>query len=520
MMGFLNNLQFTDLIDILVINFLIYAALIWFRQTSARFVIIGISILGLVYIVAKYLGLYLTTAIFQAFFAVFFIAIVIIFQEELRHFFEKVALWSTWRGRRKLGSKHAVIETLIRTITSLSQKRVGALIVLRGLDPLDRHLEGGTDLQGEPSEPLLESLFDPHSLGHDGAVIIDNNLIETFGVHLPLSKDLRQISNFGTRHTAALGLAERCDAMCVVVSEERGSISVTREGKIHSGISITQLNNMIERFYNEKFPLHGQKVGTSWLTSNLKEKIFAVFLACAIWWVFGQRTETLRRDFIVPVEYRNLSPMLTLEEPKTKEVVVTLSGLERAFSLLDPRSLKVSLDTVQIKPGWQMFLVTREDVRLPTNLTLERIEPSVLRLNVTELITLKVPIQVQTMGKLKESFVLDRLEVKPSEVEVIASPKLRDSAIKIFTEPIDLNAISESTSFNPRLIVPTAIRFKNGKDPEVKVKIKVKKIEAPKPQNEEKNEVNKEDEEKEVPSFLIKEDVKMTPIDQKMDIRK
>ncbi len=491
-----------------MITVLIYAALIWFRQTSARFVIIGISILGVVYIVANYLGLYLTTAIFQAFFAVFFIAIVIIFQEELRHFFEKVALWSTWRGRRKLGSKHAVVETLVRTITSLSQKRVGALIVLRGLDPLDRHLEGGVSLQGEPSEPLLESLFDSHSSGHDGAVILDNNIIDEFGVHLPLSKDLRQIASFGTRHTAALGLAERCDAMCLVVSEERGTIAVARQGKIHSGISVTQLNNMMERFYNEKFPLHKQTVGTSWLISNLREKLFAILLACAIWGVFGQRTETIRRDFIVPVEYRNLSGMVTIEEPKTKEVSVSLSGLERAFGLLDPDSLKISLDMAQIKPGWQMFLVTREDVRLPANLNLERIEPSVLRLNVTELVTLDIPIEVQTVGKLKEGLELEQLSVKPAQVQVIAPPKLRNSSIKIFTEPLDLSSIDDSTSFSPRLVVPTSIRFVDGKKPEVKVKIRIKEL------SESKKKPVK------APEPLIQEGVKMMPTDQDVNIRR
>jgi len=369
-MGFFQNIHFADILDILVIMLLIYAALIWFRQTSARFVIIGIFILGLVYIVAKYLGLYLTTAVFQAFFAVFFIALVIIFQEELRHFFEKVAIWGTWRGRRKLGSKHAVVEVIVRTIANLSQKRIGALIVFRGEDPLDRHLDGGTDLQGEPSEQLLESIFDPHSAGHDGAVIIDNTIMERFSAYLPLSKDLKQISQFGTRHTAALGLAERCDALCVIVSEERGTIAIASEGRIHSGISLTQLNNLLEKFYNEKFPLHKTRVGSSWFSSNLKEKAFALILACALWGVFGQRTETIRRDLVIPVEYRNLSPMLTIEEPKRKVVSVTLSGLERAFDLLEPRTLKVSFDMTQIKPGQQSLVVTRQDVRFPANLAL------------------------------------------------------------------------------------------------------------------------------------------------------
>lgn len=501
-------IQFTDLLDIFVIAFLIYAALIWFRRTSARFVIIGISILGVVYILARYLNLYLTTAIFQAFFAVFFIAVVIIFQEELRHFFEKVALWGTWRGRRKLGPKHAIVEVIVRTVANLSQKRVGALIVFRGEDPLDRHLEGGADLQGEPSEQLLESIFDPHSAGHDGAVIINNNILELFGTYLPLSKDLRQISQFGTRHTAALGLVERCDALCVVVSEERGSIAIAREGKIHSQISITQLNNILDKFYDENFPLHKAKVGTSWLSSNLKEKVFAILLACSIWWVFGQRTETIRRDFVIPVEYRSLSPMLILEEPKQKEALLTLSGLERAFDMLEPRSLKVSLDMSEAQPGERSFVVTRQDVRFPANLNLERIEPSILPINISELISLDISVQVKTTGSVKPPVRIKKISVKPKKVRVIATPNIKGSELKIYTEAIDLTQITETTTLTPRLVVPTDIRFMNGKAPLVKVTLEVT-------QEEEKAPSQKLEEEKK-----LKENVIMSPFNPEPKIRK
>ena len=105
------------------------------------------------------------------------------------------------------------------------------MIVLQGNDPLERHINGGTNLDGIVSEPLLESLFDPHSIGHDGAVIIDGNRVTKFGCHLPLSMNTSKYENIGLRHTAALGLAERSDAICIVVSEERGTISLAYHGK-------------------------------------------------------------------------------------------------------------------------------------------------------------------------------------------------------------------------------------------------------------------------------------------------
>lgn len=519
-MGFVKYIQFADILDILLIALLIYFALIWFRQTSARFVIIGISILGVVYMAAKYLGLYLSTAIFQAFFAVFFIAVVIIFQEELRHFFEKIALWGTWRGRRKLGPKHVTVETIVRTVANLSQKRVGALIVMRGEDPLDRHLEGGVDLQGEPSEPLLESLFDPHSAGHDGAVVIDNNIIERFGTHLPLSKDLRQIAQYGTRHTAALGLAERCDALCIVVSEERGSIAIARDGKIHPLVSLTQLNNILDKFYEDHFPLHKKKVGAGWFSSNLKEKAFAILLSGAIWWVFGQQTETIVRDFMIPIEYRNIPPMLVLEEPKKNELSVTLSGLERAFDLLEPRTLRVSLDLSHIQPGEETFVVTREDVRTPANLKLERIDPSYLKFFVSKLIQLNVPIKVETYGQLPQNLSLESIKVKPQRVKVIASQYIQDDLIKITTEPIDLSLIKEPTTLTQKLVIPTDIRLMDGKESTVKVSINVVKgVNGGNGPAKEKSNGPANNKSSQSPS-LSEENMTMTPLKQPLQLRK
>lgn len=163
------------------------------------------------------------------------IVIVIIFQEELRYFFEQVASWSL--NREIFGVKKKVladedIETLSRAVKDFAREGIGALIVVQGKDIIVRHLEGGHDLNGELSGPLLESIFDPHSCGHDGAVVIAGKTVTKFACHLPLSKNFDKLKKHGTRHAAALGLSELTDALCLVVSEEYGTISVVRKGNI------------------------------------------------------------------------------------------------------------------------------------------------------------------------------------------------------------------------------------------------------------------------------------------------
>ena len=219
-----------EMLDVVFVAILLYTAIVWAQQTRAAFVVRGILILGSIYIIAKYLDLQMTAWIFQGFFAIFLIMIVVIFQEELRQLFERIAVWSLARKRTPtLGSSTS--DVLVRTVADLAKEHVGALIVIRGNDPLERHITGGIPLDGKVSAPLLKSIFDPHSPGHDGAVLVDQDNISRFAAHLPLSKDLRQLANVGTRHSAALGLAELTDALCIVVSEERGTISVATRGQ-------------------------------------------------------------------------------------------------------------------------------------------------------------------------------------------------------------------------------------------------------------------------------------------------
>ena len=129
-----------DLFDILIISTLIYVVLIWFKDTASRFVFAGISLLGVVYIVARIFHLYLTSLVLQGFFTILLIALVVIFQEDIRRFFERLATWGALRKARKFTGDRkwpVDIEVLIESIADLASRRVGAIIVLQGLDPLE-----------------------------------------------------------------------------------------------------------------------------------------------------------------------------------------------------------------------------------------------------------------------------------------------------------------------------------------------------------------------------------------------
>jgi DNA integrity scanning protein DisA with diadenylate cyclase activity len=128
------------------------------------------------------------------------------------------------------GKTETLVESLVGTIADalyrLAEERHGAIIVLPGKEPIQEWLAGGFVLDAEPSFPLLMSIFDPHSPGHDGALIVEKGRLSQFGVRLPISDTNKLPAVFGTRHHAAMGLSEKSDAMVLVVSEERGAVSL------------------------------------------------------------------------------------------------------------------------------------------------------------------------------------------------------------------------------------------------------------------------------------------------------
>jgi diadenylate cyclase len=182
------EIGFMDVLEVALVSALLYATLSWLQRTRAAFVVLGILILGGIYLVARELGLQLTAWIFQGFFAIFLIIIVVIFQEELKQLFERLAVLSLRRLRENhLGPR--TIDVLVSCLADFARERVGALVILPGNDPVERHVHGGIEIDARLSEPLLRSIFDIHSPGHDGAVILKGDRIARFAVQLPLSKN-------------------------------------------------------------------------------------------------------------------------------------------------------------------------------------------------------------------------------------------------------------------------------------------------------------------------------------------
>ncbi len=374
------ELRWTEVLDIVLVSLLAAALLVWLRSTQAGFVAIGLLVFAAVYVAARALDLTLLTGLFEGSLAVFLIIVVVIFQQELRQLFERVAAW-VLRRPPPAPPVRGSLDSIVECLSNLSRARIGALLVIPGDDPLDRHVDGGILADAILSRPLLESLFDPSSPGHDGAVVLQDSRISHFGVHLPLSQDFEQLDDRGTRHSAALGLAERCDATCLVVSEETGHISVVRDGHLRTLERVAELKPLLSAIWTSR---HASDVGQSLLEvlrAHWTDAALAGAVVGGLWFFFSAGSVMVDRSLDVPVEVVNLPDDLKLRSVEPSHVSLSFRGERRSFYRSAGSRVVVVLDGAITALGRRTFQIRASDVRHPPRLELLQVEPPSVRLS-------------------------------------------------------------------------------------------------------------------------------------------
>ncbi len=223
------------LLDIGLTALLIYGLFSLIRGTRAVRLVIGVTVLYAVYVLAQAFGLQLLSQILQAGAVVGLLALVVVFQPELRRALERIGRfgsmgWLLAPGARAASERVGAI--IAKAAVGLGSRKTGALIVVERETGLTDAAETGVQVDAELSVELLQTIFTPHSALHDGAAIVRRERLVSAGVVLPLSETGVYRERFGTRHRAALGITEQTDAIAVVVSEETGSVSLVERGRI------------------------------------------------------------------------------------------------------------------------------------------------------------------------------------------------------------------------------------------------------------------------------------------------
>ncbi len=385
-LSIISNLRLQDIVDIFLMTALVYHLYLWFWGTKAFRALVGLVALGVVFTIAKSWGLFLTTWVFQILWQVLVILLIILFQSEIRQVLEKVNPLRFF-GLKGGADSEAWVDSLANGIFALARKNIGALVVIEREDLVEEYITGGVELEATPTPDLLMSIFQKASPLHDGAAVIRKGKIWKVACYLPLSSREGLPEHWGTRHRAGVGLSERCDALVVVVSEERGAVSLMHGGQNTPITDHVQLGRVL-REATAPSKGDGQGIAEKVLMvvrRRLKLKL-AVFAFVSIFWLLLAGQQNFEVSLKVPLEFKNVPQNLQVVEPLNPQLQVTCRGLRKDASTLNPDNVKAQLDLTLAKWGRRTFRISRDQISLPTDrISIVQIKPSVLKFKFKEI---------------------------------------------------------------------------------------------------------------------------------------
>jgi len=369
-----------EVLDIFLVSLAIYIILLFVKQTRSYFVLTVSLALIFLNFFSQNLNLTLTRSILQPLSTLTFIIIAIVFQREIRRFFRWISTGRQHLFDRTHTISRGVSAEIAEALLYMAKKKIGAIIVFPGKQEIDDIVEGGNLLNGTITKEALLSIFDTGSPGHDGAVIIENDLIKIFGVHLPLARNYNyDIKKAGTRHRAATGITEDTDSIAFVVSEERGVISIAKNGVLEKIKGEENLREILRKLTGES-ENSSQGFWNYFLLKNASTKMIAVSITLVLWTVLIMQTGISKKEFSVPLSFQLLSTQYEIDSKAGKtQIDVVLQGRSRDISTFDGTKLEVKIDARDFATGTIPITVTEEMIVVPSYLSVVDIEPEEIK---------------------------------------------------------------------------------------------------------------------------------------------
>ena len=366
-----------DIADILIMSFLVYQLYSWFKNSKALQVVMGLLVLGVIYFVTKNLGLFMTSWILQELGTVLLVLLIVVFQAEIRQALYRLSLLRNFFDRQESVVRIDLLE-LSAAVFSLAAERVGALVVFQREELLDECILHGVPLDAMVSGPLITSIFMPLSPLHDGAVLIKDGRVALASCHLPLSVSADVPQHLGTRHRAGLGLSERSDAAIVVVSEERGEVSLSLAGELQVMASAAQLHERLTALL-QPLSREAQGVGIkSRIFANLWPKV-AVLCVVLVSWLLITFKQGEIFTVTAPVTFHNLPESLTLTRSYPEEVDLQLKAFSNLVASPKQLDIVVDLDLSKAKEGGNNIQISKEQIKLPPGVVVVSMQRSMVR---------------------------------------------------------------------------------------------------------------------------------------------
>ncbi len=374
-----------DFADILFLTFVAYQLYAWFKETRALRVLIGLLVLGVIYSLAKMWGFFLTTRVFQILWQVLLILLLILFQSEIRQVLEKVSPLRYLKSRKRR-FHGAFIKSLIKTVFELAHEKTGALIVLVRNDNPEEFIHSGHAIMALPEPSLIKTIFSRHAPAHDGAIILSQNFITQMGCVLPLSEKKGIPEQYGTRHRAALGISEKTDVVCLVVSEERSEVSTVTAGEIKTWENPELLAEKLKDWIGitESPSVKPKEYLKGALVKNWGAKLGALAIVSMAWLILASQQE-VKISITAPVKHVNIPSELVLGKHSAKSVSLALSGSRNSIKSVKDQGVRVYVDLKKLSSGTHQIRLSAKNIDLPLGVNVNNVAPKNIVINLEPL---------------------------------------------------------------------------------------------------------------------------------------
>jgi len=376
----LTALRWQNATDFLVLTIAFYGLLRWAREARALRIAFGIAGLHAAALLALHFGLVVTSWVLNGLALTGVVLLIVVFQPEVRrtlmHLDSRLRLW-TQSGPSRSSARTSIGEAVF----SLARSRLGSLIVLVRRDSVTELTDDGIALDARISRELIESVFQKSSPLHDGALIIHGDRIIKANVVLPLTQRRDVPTMFGTRHRAAMGLAERSDAIVLVVSEQRGEVRVMRgreNWRVGDTVGLLGVLSSLETPTRTSLTRRALRL----LTSDVRVKLAAAGLAAMVWSLWFLAAATTFRTVSVPIEFSNVPQGMDVSGQSATRLEIELRGSPWVMDTSSLTELIARFDLSHAKEGLQTLQVQPDTVELPPGTVIDRVSPKTVNVRV------------------------------------------------------------------------------------------------------------------------------------------
>ena len=451
--AFLQSIRWQDIVDILLNSYILYRLYVLFRGTAVWRVLVGISLLLLAKSIAEFLGLIITSWAIQGITAAAALIIIVVFRNEIRSVLQVRNLRAFFWGspQREMRGTIAIVAD---AAFELAHKKTGAIIVVQSKDDLADFIRHGIAWQGLVSREMLMSIFWNGNPVHDGAAIIAGDRIMTVAGVLPLSSRADLPSFFGTRHRAGAGLAEQTDALVVIVSEERGEVSVAKGDQIER---VSGWERLVELLEDHVLGLDEQRQpGRRSSARKLRLAALASLVTVTVLWFSFTRSGDTLMGIDVPLEFTNRNKTIDIIDASASTAHLQLSGSGTLLKSVQPEQVRVQIDLRDATVGRNRLSISPGQVSLPPGVSLKKVAPAAIEVTLDELEEKSVAVQVDWFGKLPENLIMVTADVSPAKIDVICGKHALEKISTLYTEKVPLEGITQSGEVKAHVVLPPA----------------------------------------------------------------